>query len=278
MMEYSSEVLEQLRACEIEILDVIVEFCDRNQLRYSLGYGTLIGAVRHKGFIPWDDDIDILMPRKDYEFLRSKWDNPNYYIHDFYKDIEFTNNFIKIRKKHTTFCSEKGDNKHMSGIFVDIFPADRVPDIRILQLYQFFLFAVNLLFTRGFPSGHGGALGFAERLLLKLPRKSQIKLRNYSDKAKRKWNDTNKGQYVNGSTIIESRVYYPDYMFKDFIEVEFCGKKYKSVKCFDEFLTIMYGDYMQLPPEDERIWSHRPDILSFDKDYDELVEEKKCIT
>lgn len=274
-MDYSSEVLEKLRACEIEILDVIVNYCERNQLRYSLGYGTLIGAVRHKGFIPWDDDVDILMPRKDFEFLRSNWDNPNYYIHDFYKDNEFTNNFIKIRKAHTTFYSKKGDNnEHMSGIFVDVFPADRVPESRILQFYQFFLFAVNLLFTRGFHSSHGGALGFAERLLLKIPRTRQIKLRNSTEKAKRKWNDTNKGQYVNGSTIVESRVYYPEYMFNDFVEVQFCGKKYKSVKCFDEFLTIMYGDYMQMPPEEERTWSHRPDILSFDQDYDELMEEK----
>lgn len=273
-MEYTTEVLNQLRDTEQEILDIIVCFCEAHGLKYSLGYGTLIGAIRHKGFIPWDDDIDILMPRSDYLFLKENWDNKEYYLQDYYNDPDFTNNFIKIRKNHTTFFTDApGENKELSGIFVDIFPADRVPESKIGQKIQYVASAVNLLFSRGYPSGSGGVKGKIEKMLLKLPRKTQIRIRNRAEGMKRLWNRWNKGQYVNGSTINESLIYYPSDLFDSFIDVTFNGKKYKSIKKYHEFLTIMYSDYMQLPPEKERVWGHKPKLLSFEKNYNELMEE-----
>ena len=71
--------LDEIKQLEVDILDYVAKICDSNNLKYFLGYGTLLGAVRHKGFIPWDDDVDILMPRKDYEQLRKIWDRDNRY-------------------------------------------------------------------------------------------------------------------------------------------------------------------------------------------------------
>ena len=271
--------INQVRNIEQEILDVIVDFCDKNNIKYSLGYGTLIGAIRHKGFIPWDDDIDLIMPRDDYERLKALWNNQEYYLHDYYIDSGFRNNFMKVKKDHTTYFTDlKFENKEMSGIFVDIFPVDRVPDSSIGKKMQFVASALNLLFTRGYTSGSKGIKGTIERTLLKLPRKNQIKIRNKTELYKRRWNSTGKGEYVNASTIEESAIYYPPNMFDEFVDVEFNGKLYKAVSCYDEFLTRMYGDYMKLPPESERVWGHMPKVLSFDKNYSELQEGENVLS
>ena len=89
----------------------------------------------------------------------------DYYIHDYYTDINCTNNFMKIRKKHTTFYSSKGfDNPKMSGIFIDIFPADRVPKRKINRIIQYCAAAINLLYSRQYTSGTKGLIGAGEKI------------------------------------------------------------------------------------------------------------------
>lgn len=278
-VRYTEDQIKKLREMEQEILDVVVSFTERNLLRYSLGYGTLIGALRHKGFIPWDDDIDIIMPREDYELFREKWlssQTGEYYLHDYYTDSNCTNNFMKIRKNHTTFLNTDGlDNPNMSGISIDIFPADRVAQSRLGKVIQFSACAINLLYTRQFTSGSGGIVGIGERLLLHVSREKQIKIRNYAEKVKKRWNRIGKGLLMNAATIKESRIYFPEDMFDDLIEVEFNGKYYKATASYDEYLSLMYGDYMKLPPESERVYGHAPQILDFERNYDELREKEK---
>ena len=277
--QYSKQQIDRIRTTEVEILDVIVELCDKFSLKYSLAYGTLIGAVRHRGFIPWDDDIDIIMPREDYERLKKLWKDSkmnDYYIHDYYTDINCTNNFMKIRKKHTTFYSSKGfDNPKMSGIFIDIFPADRVPKRKISRLIQYCAAAINLLYSRQYTSGTKGLIRAGEKILLKIPRGIQISIRNKSERIKRHWNRNGCGYYVNAATIEECKKYFPENMFESFVELEFNGKKYKATAEYDGFLTLMYGNYMKLPPESERVWGHSPEILDFEHNLDELRLSRK---
>ena len=107
---FDTDIQHKVWDVEQEILDVVVDVCDKNNLKYSLAYGTLIGAVRHKGFIPWDDDIDIMMPREDYEKLRKIWNGvapKGYILQDHYTDLDYPNNFIKIRKDNTTFIQNE---------------------------------------------------------------------------------------------------------------------------------------------------------------------------
>lgn len=127
MTQTPDQVQRQIWATEQEILDVIHQVCTEHGLRYSLAYGTLIGAVRHKGFIPWDDDIDIMMPREDYEKLIAVWDQAapkGYILQNTRTYPDFTQNFTKIRKDHTTFLQDEAERtKHYhKGIFVDISP------------------------------------------------------------------------------------------------------------------------------------------------------------
>ena len=100
MAQASDQVQRQIWATEQEILDVIHQICTEHGLRYSLAYGSLIGAMRHKGFIPWDDDIDIMMPREDYEKLLVIWNQSapkGYILQNTRTDSDFTQNFMKIR-------------------------------------------------------------------------------------------------------------------------------------------------------------------------------------
>lgn len=127
MTQTSDQLQQQIWATEQEILDVIHQVCTEHGLRYSLAYGTLLGAVRHKGFIPWDDDIDLMMPREDYEKLLVIWNQSapkGYILQNTRTDSDFTQNFTKIRKDHTTFLQDEAERtKHYhKGIFVDIFP------------------------------------------------------------------------------------------------------------------------------------------------------------
>ena len=193
MTQTSDQLQQQIWATEQEILDVIHQVCTEHGLRYSLAYGTLIGAVRHKGFIPWDDDIDLMMPREDYEKLLVIWNQSapkGYILQNTRTDSDFTQNFTKIRKDHTTFLQDEAERtKHYhKGIFVDIFPGDRVPSGKLEKTVQYIACAINLLYSRGHTSGSGGLIGKAESILLKAPKKKYTIRRERDEKSIRRWN------------------------------------------------------------------------------------------
>lgn len=278
MTQASDQVQRQIWATEQEILDVIHQVCTEHGLRYSLAYGTLIGAVRHKGFIPWDDDIDIMMPREDYEKLIAVWNQSapkGYILQNTRTDSDFTQNFTKIRKDHTTFLQgeEERTKQYHKGIFVDIFPGDRVPSGKIGQKMQYIACAVNLLYSRGHTSGSGGVIGVTERILLNVSKEKYITRREYAEKKIRCWNGDGSLQYVFPSTIGSSRKYYPANLFENLKTIGFNGKEYMCVADADTILRIEYGDYMQLPPEEDRVWKHHPILIDFEHNYEELSRE-----
>lgn len=279
MTQTSDQLQQQIWAVEQEILDVIHQVCTEHGLRYSLAYGTLIGAVRHKGFIPWDDDIDLMMPREDYEKLLSVWDQSapkGYILQNTRTDSDFTQNFTKIRKDHTTFLQDEAEHtKHYhKGIFVDIFPGDRVPSGKIGRNIQYIACAVNLLYSRGHTSGSGGTIGKVERALLKAPKEKYAVRRERAEKKIRSWNGDESLQYVFPSTIGSSREYYPANLFENMKTIEFNGKQYMCVADEDATLRVEYGDYMQLPPEEDRVWKHHPILIDFEHNYEELRDDE----
>ena len=171
-------ILRKVQEVELEILNVVHRVCVENHLKYSLAYGTLIGAVRHQGFIPWDDDIDICMPREDYDkFLKiwSRYNFKDYILQNIETDEDFTQNFTKIRKNHTTFLQPKEEQyKYHKGFFIDIFPGDRVPDSKFKQKIQFVNIAINLLYSRKFKSSSNNKIiSLVENTLLLFPKSLQ---------------------------------------------------------------------------------------------------------
>ncbi|MGN8653853.1 LicD family protein [Blautia obeum] len=270
-----SEVICRVWRVEQEILDVFHEICVENKLKYTLAYGTLLGAVRHKGFIPWDDDIDVMMPRDDYEKLLVLWKKkaPEEYILLDYHDIEdYTNNFAKIRKDHTTFIQDEcelGKTYH-KGIFIDIFPCDRVATGKFGKKIQFLACAINLLYTRGYKSSTGGLIGRIEGRLLKTKKQNYKHRREKAEKIIKKWNNKTENEFIAPCTIECCKKYYPADMFENLTLIKFNENTYMAVRDADTILRIEYGDYMRMPPENERVWKHHPRMIDFEHNYEEL--------
>lgn len=139
MESLSNDKTKELQLIEIELLRVFIESCQKLSLKYYVIGGTLLGTVRHNGFIPWDDDVDVAMCRDDYE----KWlkeapkliDSDKYFIQNNHSDRYFPANFTKLRKNESTFIElpvKKLDIHH--GIFIDIFPLDYYPEKNLLFL------------------------------------------------------------------------------------------------------------------------------------------------
>ena len=278
-MENMDLIQKRLWDTEQEILDVIHEVCEKYNLHYSLAWGTLIGAIRHQGFIPWDDDVDIMMPREDYDKLMELWPSlglSDYIMEDYHTDNGYVNNFAKVRKNHTTFLQDEAERVrgHHKGVFVDIFPGDRRAPGKVSGIIQYIACAINLLYSRGYTSGSAGMIGKVERILLKTNRKNYFKRKLKAEKWMTRWNSCNT-EYIFPCTIQCCRQFYPADLFEELIDVPFNGKQYKSIKKYDEYLRISYGNYMEFPPEEERVWKHHPIIVDFEHNYEELEEEKK---
>ena len=146
--------LKKLWTIELEILDLIDQICSKNDIHYSLYVGSLLGTVRHHGYIPWADDLDICMSRENYERFIKVWNNdehPGYILQNKANTPSFTQSFTKIRKDHTTFLQfdwEKG--RYHTGIFVDVFPIDRIPAGSIKRKKFFWDCMRYQLYTREF--------------------------------------------------------------------------------------------------------------------------------
>ncbi|MCR5809445.1 MAG: LicD family protein [Clostridiales bacterium] len=277
----NNELLSRLWDTEQEILDVIDAFCRENGLRYSLAYGTLLGAVRHGGFIPWDDDVDIMMPRDDYDKFKMLWKQKaphGFMLQD--EDVEdgYINNFMKIRKDHTTYLQfeyERWIPLH-KGMFVDIFPGDRQAPGGFARKLQQSEFLLSLLYNRGYTGNKKGISALCERCLLNLvPKRMHRKLSVWLGKKSRRWNDKTSNALIFPVTARSCKKTYRADLFDDVRRIEFRGKQYYATRDTDSYLKTAYGDYLMLPPENERIWTHHPIIIDFSRNYDELSEEEK---
>ena len=276
------DTLERVWEVELTILDEIDMFCRKHGIRYSLAYGTMLGAVRHKGFIPWDDDVDVIMPRSDYNRFVDLWSREQpegFFLQNKYIENGFTQNFTKIRKEHTTFLQSKWDieAKIHTGVFVDVFPGNWVAPTKWGRKKQFIVSALNLLYARGKTSQSNGLIIFLEKLMLSLPTKLKMQIFILTDRYLQKYNDESNGFFF-PNTIDWARKIYPADMFDDLIEIDFAGRKYLCAKDYEKILTYEYGDYMQLPPVEQRKMSHHPILVNLGKNYYELSDDEKYAT
>lgn len=267
--------IERLWQTELEIMDVVHSFCKEHNLKYSLAYGTLLGAIRHKGFIPWDDDMDICMPRKDYDKLIELWEkNPpkGFVLQNKNNSPEFSQNFTKIRKENTTFLyfEKETQFRYHKGIFIDIFPGDNAPNNFIARKIQYCLSAVMLLFYREFSSGSKGMIGVLERILLSLPKSWHLVLRNWAENGVKRWNGRKTKQMIFPSTITELTRYFDADIFEHLQEYTFADRTYYGFADYDIFLKRNYGNYMELPPKEDQVLKHHPYLVDFEHNYEEL--------
>ena len=269
-IESNKEKLRQLQLTELEILCVIDEFCKKYNIKYSLYAGTLLGAVRHKGFIPWDDDLDICMSRENYRHFLSLWsDHPveGYLLQN--KDIEpdFTQSFSKIRKDNTAFLQKGEEHLHYhKGIFVDVFPIDRMPPDKLRQTkYQLDCMFYQLLTREFIPQNSSLFVRSVTTSILKLiGKEKRNKIRKELLKRITQY-DTRQTYPTVGTEIYSTiRMPLPADLMDEYVDLEFEGRKYMCMKKWDEYLHLEYGNYWQLPPEEEREWKHFPLAIDFE--------------
>lgn len=254
--------LEEAKKVELEILLNVADFCDRHGLRYYLAYGTLIGAIRHKGFIPWDDDIDIQMPRPDYnkliELYNRENENKQYFLID-PKSKKAGHPYVKVVDNRTV-KKELGTKKgSMLGVDIDIFPIDGMPSDQ--AEYDKWFNKLRKCYTK-FQYSNSSLKGCAFKtkihLLLYKPYalcrgkllKKAAKLHALYPYEECEYVGTMEMMYNSKKNRLRKE-YFDGYAL-----VEFEGHQLKAPKNYHAVLTDIYGDYMKLPPEDQQVTHH----------------------
>lgn len=254
------------------LLVLLLEFdrvCRTLEIPYVLFAGTMLGAVRHQGFIPWDDDLDVMMLREDYErFLReadSVLDREKFFLQKEYSK-HWPMYFSKLRMNGTT-CLEKfhpRDSHIHQGIYIDIFPCDNAADGELGRRMQFCASKVVIakcLDARGYDTDSKKKKIFMAfcRLLPMAPFLKLSKGRN------RKGNKVH--SFLGGSSGYAKSV-YPRKYFDERIEAVFEGNTYPISEHYDALLQVLYGDYMRIPPPEERICKQHAVLLDFEHSYE----------
>ena len=247
---------DELKSIELDILKYIDSICKEHHIKYYLAYGTLIGAIRHKGFIPWDDDIDICMKRSDYEKFVSVFPklSSNYYslLHPS-TDPLYYYEFAKVVDLRTKIKGVGFKDIPNEGVWVDIFPLDLVANNKKIQrmLVQIFMALRILSVYTKFPSHKRSYLFYPLWLLARLVGyRFPLKITNWLSKI---GNGKKFIGYIASMSTSGSKYCYPIEWFDDFVDVEFEGNIFPAPKEYHKYLESQYGNYMQLPPEDKRV-------------------------
>ncbi len=275
------DIIRKVQEMQFNILLEVDRICRKHNIDYQLFAGSLLGAIRHGGFIPWDDDIDIVMKREDYEklYVVAKSElGEDYFLQDPYTQKDTYHVFTKVRKNNTLFI-EKGTKKSRmhQGIFIDVFPMDNVPESKKKQKKQIkrlsFLFLLRIIKTRELVLENNS---FAKKILKILAfiiifpftiftplNKIILKINAESSKYNK---DSTEFLTLMALGLKYNKYYKFIYSQDDYhetIDVEFNGSYFKAPKNYDQILRRMYGEYMTLPPIEQRIGSHGV-IISFD--------------
>ncbi|MBR4239431.1 MAG: LicD family protein [Prevotella sp.] len=250
--------LNEIREIQLDILTSIHNLCEKFGIRYSLGGGTLLGAVRHHGYIPWDDDIDIMMPRPDYEhFLKTYSAIGEYEVQDIYNDDTYFYPFAKIYDKRTLLQ----ELVMRSGVYVDVFPIDGLPSKEMSEMYHERLTKIvykELYYSaKTYKIREGNkALLFLKYLLKRCKSPSRKKAVRHLERLVHSY-DFNTAEYAGaicGRYGVKEHM--PSGVFLHYTELPFEGRSYSVIKDYDGYLRAHYGDYMVLPPVEQRISNH----------------------
>ncbi len=258
MVQLDNETLEKVQMVELEMLIELDRICRKNNIRYTIIGGTLIGAKRNGGFIPWDDDIDVAMLRGEYEKFRkackTDLDHSRFYFQDHRNTRGYRWGYGKLRRKDTLFLREHQEHMpYEQGIFLDVFPHDGVPNAylaRVLHNFQCFLIRKLLWSEVGKVADKSG---FKRKLYLLMSKASARKIFSSYHKLIHR---SNQKQYKRVRALMfptfGKEYGYKREWFEPGEDIEFEGLRFQCMKGAEEYLRFSYGDYMKLPPVEER--------------------------
>ena len=268
----NQHTLKQLHNVEVEILDEIVRICEKHNLHYYLVGGTLLGAARHKGFIPWDDDFDIMLKLDDYnKFIKAcqeDLDSKKYFVQTLETDPNYYLSFGKIRNIQTTLIEQNNRFENMvNGVYVDVFPLVGYPEGKfkktILEINRAFALSANRNII------NNKFLYSVFKLILKIFGKANIIKYCTKQCIKYKCEDCDKiisvfdGDGVQIGLTSNSILGTPNYVKFEDIELPI-------PQDYDSYLKNLYGDYMKIPSKEQIDFkTHTPYILDLNHSYEE---------
>lgn len=281
----SQEEIRKLQKKSLEILLVFQKFCEEQGLLFYFCGGCCIGTLRHKGFIPWDDDIDVFMPREDYERLPSLWEEhmreTKYRFCKNSKTMFLRSLLSAVSDEETTFIKERQSDLDIPhGVRLEILPLDGCPD-GIRRKFQIFWALVHQIVMNQEPLISKGKLFEipGKVLLFLLPGwKLRYKVAKFAERRMSRYaiRDCSKitelcarWQYMANE--------YPKEIFASAVKMEFEGHEMPVPVGYDTYLKMAFGDYMQLPPEEGQIPKHDAVEIDLEHSYKEYKGKYYCV-
>ena len=254
--------IEELKSIELNMLVFIDKICKESNLRYFLCGGTLLGAVRHHGFIPWDDDIDIFMPRPDYErFIELIKDSEEYKLLA-NTDKDYYYNFGKLVDKRTAMIERGNESISGMGVYIDIFPLDGMPNnedeaVKHIEKIDRIRHRITS-FSIGKPHFRKNIGILLVNWFYYITNKMtsiQAEQKKYIELAKQYAYDSSEFVYATGGAYKKKDI-FPRAWLSEGAELMFEGVKFRVPTEYDKYLKRLYGDYMELPPVEKRVSHH----------------------
>lgn len=277
VIQLDKSTLRKLQLVELEMLIELDRICRGNGISYHIIGGTLLGAVRHGGFIPWDDDADVTMMRADYErfkeVCKTQLDPERFYFQDAWETEGYRWSYGKIRRKNTVFLREHQEHMpYEQGVFIDVFPVDGVPDNYILRaINDFHCFCIRKLLWS--EVGKYAEKNFCKRkcyyLMSKIP--ANVIFKHYARLINIRNRKYTKRVRIALMPVPNKGFGYLREWYEESAEYQFEGFSFKGIKNSHDFLNYEFGDYMKLPPVEKRKTHPVSDIKLIEND---LYREK----
>ncbi len=258
MMQIDQGTLRQIQMIQVEMLVEVDRICKKCGIKYNIIAGTLLGAVRHGGYIPWDDDADVAFLRPEYEKFRQavkiELDTSRFYFQDDRRTKGYRWGYGKLRRKNTLFLREYQEHMpYKQGVFIDIFPLDGVPDnymLRSIKNFECFCIRKILWSKVGQVKEKNLLKRQWYKILVKIPEnkiwRHYYKMVIHASKKK-----TRMVRIFMFPTPNREYGYYRDW-YENSKEFMFEGKVFQGIKDYDSYLNFKFGEYRKLPPVENR--------------------------
>lgn len=258
MLEIDHEILRKIQLVQLELLQEVDRICKKCDIHYNIIAGTLLGAIRHDGYIPWDDDADVALLRDEYEKFRvaceTELDTTRFYFQDHRNTPGYRWGYGKLRKKDTLFLREHQEHMpYEQGIFIDVFPLDAVPQNyihRSIKNFECFCIRKILWSEVGKFADKSAVKRAWFGLLSKIPDKRVFGyyhgIIKHAHKLDSKW-----VRILMFPTPNREWGYLRKW-YEESTDIVFEGVTFQGIKDYDEYLSFKFGNYMELPPEEKR--------------------------
>ena len=252
--------LDELKSIQLDILSTVDEFCRKENINYSLGCGSMLGAARHKGYIPWDDDIDIYLLRDDYNKLINMF--PQELNSILLLSLERDKRWNKAYAKAVDARTVMQDAGKLMKVGIDVYPIDRVPegekewlryDRRRRRFQLVYRYKVSMLYRKGREWWRYLFLPFVKLLLLPI---SSRRIAKFLDRYSQKYNKTTSPYVFECCQGIFQKRRFLRATLQNTIDVPFEGRTFRGMEDYDNYLTNAYGDWQKLPPKEKQVSHH----------------------